>query len=141
MINAWHIFWHVKPVLSSILVVLQPVLHIARTIINVMTKDMWDVRLVYILIVKGIVGSYMTFQWHWSIKLMIKTLLSKSTTGDITSKHWHFIVLMFKMISKLQLYLYSYFTGTMYCLITYHYCNFIFIIDFFYKIAFKVSLR
>ena len=141
MINAWHIFWHVKPVLSNILVAPQPVLHIARTIINVMTKDMWDVRLVHILIVKGIMGSYMTFQWHWSIKLMIKPLLNKSTTGDITSKRWHFIVLMFKMISKLHSYLYSYLTGTMYCLITYYYCNFIFIIDFFYKIAFKVSLR
>ena len=57
----------------------------------------------YILIVKGIMGSYMTFQLHWSIKLMQKILSNENTTGDIPSKRWHLMVLMLKMIFKLQL--------------------------------------
>ena len=47
-------------------------------------------------------GSYMTFQSHLSIKMMQKILLNRNTPGDILSKRWHFVVLMLKMISKLQ---------------------------------------
>ena len=34
---------------------------------------------------------------------MKKILLNKNTTSDIASKRWHLMVLMLKMISKLQL--------------------------------------
>ena len=54
------------------------------------------------LIVKGIMGSYMTFQLYRPIKLMQKILLNENTTGDIPSKLWHLIVLRLKIISKLQ---------------------------------------
>ena len=68
MTNAWYIFWHVRPVLSSMLVVPQIVLDIVGTIINLMTEKIQEVRLVRkniflnILIVKGTMTSYMTFQ-------------------------------------------------------------------------------
>ena len=82
--NAWYIFWHVRLVLSSMLVVPQIVPDIVGTIINVMTEKMREVRLVCkniflnILIVKGIMGSYLTFQLHWSIKLMQKSYQRKT---------------------------------------------------------------
>ena len=107
--NAWYIFWHVRLVLSSMLVVPQIVSDIVGTITNVMTENLQEGRLVCkniflnILIVKGIMGSYMTFQLHWSIKLMQKILSNENTTGDIPSKRWHLMVLMLKMIFKLQL--------------------------------------
>ena len=55
-----------------------------------------------IIIVKGTMFSYMTFQLHWSIKLMEKILLNENTTGEIPSKRWYLMVLMLKMISKLR---------------------------------------
>ena len=76
--------WHVRLVLSSMLVVPQIVPDIVGTIINVMTEKMREVRLVCkniflnILIVKGIMGSYLTFQLHWSIKLMQKSYQRKT---------------------------------------------------------------
>ena len=106
MTNAWYIFWHVRLVLSSMLVVPQTVSDIVGTITNVMTENLKEERLacknifLNILIVKGIMGSYMTFQLHWSIKLMQKILLHENTTGDIPSKRWHLMVLTLKMISK-----------------------------------------
>ena len=33
---------------------------------------------------------------------MVKTLLSENTTGDITSKRWHLMALMLRMIPKLK---------------------------------------
>ena len=107
--NAWYIFWHVRLVLSKMLVVLQIFSDIVRIITNVMTENMRERRLVYksiffnILIVKGIMGSYMTFQLHWSIKLTQNILSNESTTDGIPSKRWHLIVLMLKMIFKSQL--------------------------------------
>ena len=107
--NVWYIFWHARLVLSSMLVVPQIVSGIVRTITNVMTENMREGRLVCkniflnILIVKGIMGSYMTLQLHWLIKLMQKILSNENTTGDIPSKRWHLMVLMLKMIFKLQL--------------------------------------
>ena len=92
MANAWYIFWHVKPALSSMLEVPRIVSDIVRTIINIMTENMWEVRLVCkkislnILIVKGIMGPYMTFHLHWLIKLMEKILLNENTIGNISSK-------------------------------------------------------
>ena len=74
--NSWYILWHVRLALSSMSVVLQIVSDILGTIINVIAENMQEVRLVCknvflnILIMKGIVGSYMTFQLRWSIKLM-----------------------------------------------------------------------
>ena len=65
--NAWYIFWHVRLVLSSMLVVPQIVSDIVGTITNVMTENLQEGRLVCkniflnILIVKGIMGSYMMF--------------------------------------------------------------------------------
>ena len=47
-------------------------------------------------------GSYMTFQLHWSMKLTVKILLNENTIGDIPSKSWHLMILMLKRISKLQ---------------------------------------
>ena len=82
------------------LVVPQIVSDIVETIINAMTENMREVRLVCkniilnILIVKGTMGSYMTFQLHWLIKLMEKTLLNENTTGDTPSNHWRLLVLM-----------------------------------------------
>ena len=105
--NAWYIFWHVRPVLRSMLLVPQSVSGIVGTIINVTTKNMREVSLVCkniflnILIVNGTLGSDMTFQLHWLIKLMGKILLNENTTGDIPSKRWHLMVWMLKMISKL----------------------------------------
>ena len=81
---------------------------IVATTINVMTENMQEVRLICkniffnILIVMGIMGSYMKFQLHWSTKLMQKILLNESITSDIPSKRWHLMVLMLKMISKSQ---------------------------------------
>ena len=79
-----------------------------------------------ILILKGIMGSYMTIQLHWLIKLMLKILFNENTLRDILSKRWPLNVLMLKMISKWQftcIYLYS--TGTMYwCITNSYYCNF-----------------
>ena len=104
--NAWYIFWHLRPVLSSVLVVPQIVSDTVGTIINVMTENIREVRLVCnniflnILIMKGIMSSYMAFQLHWSIKFMEEILLSESTNGNIPSRHWHFVVLMLKTISK-----------------------------------------
>ena len=106
--NAWYIFWHVRLVLSSMLVVPQIVSDIVGTITNVMTENLQEGRLVCkniflnILIVKGIMGSYMTFQLHWSIKLMQKILSNENTTDDIPSKRWHLMDVILKMISKLQ---------------------------------------
>ena len=71
---------------------------------------------------KGTMGSYMTFQLDWSIKLIEKTLLNKNTSGYIPSKRWHCMVLMLKMISTVRSYLY--FTGTMHWSFTCCYCNF-----------------
>ena len=107
--NAWYIFWHVRLVLSSMLVVSQIVSDIVGITANVMTENLREGRLVWkniflnILIVKGLMGSYMTFHLHWSIKLMQKILSNENTTGDIPSKRWHLMVLMLKMIVKLQL--------------------------------------
>ena len=87
----------------------QIVSDIAGTFINVMTENLREVRLVCkniflnILIVKGIMGSYMTFQLHWLIKLMQKILSNENTAGDINSKRWHLMVFMLKMIVKLEL--------------------------------------
>ena len=106
--NAWYIFWHVRLVLSSMLVVPLIVPDIVKTIMNTMTEKMREVKLIFkniflkILIVKGLMGSYMTFQLHWSINLMQKIPSNKNTTGDIPSKRWQLMVLMLKMISKLQ---------------------------------------
>ena len=106
--NAWYIFWHVRLVLSSMLVVPLIVPDIVKTIMNTMTEKMREVKLIFkniflkILIVKGLMGSYTTFQLHWSINLMQKILSNKNTTGDIPSKRWQLMVLMLKMISKLQ---------------------------------------
>ena len=86
----------------------QIVSDIVRKIINVMAENMRVVRLVFksiflnTLIMKGIMGSCMAFQLHWSIKQMQKILSNKNTTGDIPSKRCHLMVLMLKMISKLQ---------------------------------------
>lgn len=80
--NAGYIFWHVRPVLSNMLVVPQTVLDIVRTIISVLTENMWEKRLackntsMNILMVKGKMGSKMTFQLHWSMKLTVKILLN-----------------------------------------------------------------
>ena len=100
-----YIFWHVRLLLSSMLAVPQIVSDIFGTITNVMTENVREGRLVCkniflnILIVKGIMGSYMTFQLHWLIKLM----QNENTTGDIHSKRWHLIFFMLKMIFKLEL--------------------------------------
>ena len=108
MTNAWYIFWHERLVLSSMMLAPQIVSDTVRTIKHVMIEIMREVRLVCmniflnILIVKSMMGSYMTFWLHWSIKLMQKILLNESTTGDISSKRWHLMVLMLKMISKSQ---------------------------------------
>ena len=95
------------PLLKKIKV-LQIVSDILGTIINVIAENMQEVRLVCknvflnILIMKGIMGSYMTLQLRWSIKLMQNILSNENTTSDISSKRWHFMVLMLKIISKLQ---------------------------------------
>ena len=108
MTNPWFIFWHVRPVLRSLLVVPQMVSDIAGTIINVKTENIRNVRLVCkniffkSLIVKGKMGFYMAFQLYWSIKLMKKILLNKNTTGDIPAKRWHLMGLMLKMISNIS---------------------------------------
>ena len=93
---------------SRMLVVPHIVSDIVRTIINGMIENMLEVRLacknifLNILIVKGIMASYMTSQLHWSIRLMQEILLNENITGDIPSKRWQLMVLMLKMISKLQ---------------------------------------
>ena len=87
----------------------QIVSDIVGTIINAVTENMREVRLVCkniflnILIVKGKMGFYMKFELHWSIKLMQKILSNENITGDIPTKRWHLMVLMLKMISKLEL--------------------------------------
>ena len=96
------------------LVVPQIVSDIVGTIINVMTENMQEVRLtcknifLNILVVKGTMGSYMTFHLHGSIKLMEKILLNENTTGDIPSKRWHLMVLVLKMIYKFVFIFYWY---------------------------------
>ena len=81
--NAWYIFWHVRLVLSSMLVVPQIVSDIVGTVINVMAENMREVGLVCkniclnILIMKGVIGSYMTFQLHWLIKQMQKNPIKR----------------------------------------------------------------
>ena len=111
------------------LVVPQIVPDIVGTIINVMVENMREARLVCqniflnILVVKGIMGSYMTFQLLWSIKLMKKILLNDNTPRDLPSKRWHLMVLMLKMVSK-SIYLYLCSTGTMNWPFTYYYFNF-----------------
>ena len=111
------------------LVVPQIVPDIVGTIINVMVENMREARLVCqniflnILVVKGIMGSYMTFQLLWSIKLMKKILLNENTPRDLPSKRWHLMVLMLKMVSK-SIYLYLCSTGTMNGPFTYYYFNF-----------------
>ena len=112
--NAWNIFWHVRPVLSSMLVVPQIVSDIVGTIINVMTENMQEMWLtcknifLNISVVKGTMVSYMTFQLHGSIKLMEKILSNESTTGDIPSKCWHLMVLVLKMVYKFVFIFYWY---------------------------------
>ena len=72
-------------------VVPQIISDIVGTIINVTTENIWELRLVCknislsILIVKGIMGSYITFRLQWSIKLMEKILLT-----ILTGKGWCF---------------------------------------------------
>ena len=67
MTNAWYIFWQVRPVLSSMLVVPQIVSDIVGTVINVLTENMREVKLacknifLNILIVKVTMDSYVTF--------------------------------------------------------------------------------
>ena len=62
------------------LVVPQIVSDIVETITNLMTENMREGRLVCksiflnILVVKSIMGSYITFHLHWLIKLMQKIL-------------------------------------------------------------------
>ena len=73
--NIWYIFWDVRLVLSSMLVVQQMVSDIIGTIINVMTENMREVRLVC---KKGIMGSCMTFHLHWPIKLMPKSYQTRT---------------------------------------------------------------
>ena len=91
--NAWYIFWHVRLALSSMLVVPQIVSDIVGTITNVMTENLQEGRLVCkniflnILIVKGIMGSYMTFQFHWSIKPMQKIQSNENTTLTTLAPH------------------------------------------------------
>ena len=90
--NAWYIFWHVRLVLSSMLIVPQIVSDIVGAIINVMAEDMREVRLVCkniclnILIVKGVIGSYMTFQIHWLIKQMQKNPIKREHYWQHTLK-------------------------------------------------------
>ena len=66
---------------------------IVGIIVNVMTEKMKELRLVCInlffniLIVMGIVGSYMTFQFLWSIKLMQKILSNANTTLTTLAPH------------------------------------------------------
>ena len=74
------------------LVVPQIVSGAVGKIVNVMKENIWEVRLVCkniflnILIEQGVMGSYMTFQLHWSLKIMEKILLNENTIGNIPSK-------------------------------------------------------
>ena len=81
---------------------------VVGTVINFKSENIWEVRLVCknislnILIVKGIMGSYMTLQLHWSTKMMVKILLNESTSDHIPLKRWHLMALKLKVIFKLQ---------------------------------------
>ena len=123
------IFRHVRHGLSSMLVVPQTVSDIGETIINVMAENFWEVRFVSqnislnILIVKGIMGSYLTIHFYWSKKLTVKIISNKNTTSAIHSKRWHLSALMLKKISN---YLYVYFAVTIYWVFT-NYCSYVII--------------
>ena len=89
--NAWYIFWHVRLVLSSMLVVPLIVPDIVRTIMNTMTEKMREVKLVFKNIFKNNFNSdgHNGFLHDLSV-----TLINKSDAKNpIKQEHywWHIL--------------------------------------------------
>ena len=125
--NAWHIFWQARLILSSMLVVPQVVSDIVGTIINVMTENMREVRLVC----KNI---FLNIFWHNGFLHDVSDTLIDKTDKRNPVKREHYWQHTLKTSAPHghnveddfwnTIYLYLYSAGTMYWSITYYYCYF-----------------
>ena len=128
--NAWHIFWQVRLVLSSMLVVTQVLSDIVGTIINLMTENTREVSPVCKNILLNIF-------WHNGFLHDVSDTLIDKTDERNPVKREHYWQHTLKTSAPHghnveddfwnTIYLYLYSAGTMYWSITYYcyfgYCN------------------